>query len=97
MWGAGSPPEIRLSSVHSRVNLFSGGFRSPPRKGAGSLWGLPPRAPTEPDVPHLGSRLVRSRVHYARRVPGTRNRKWVEPKVRIKAPPAPSTVPVPAG
>src|SRR6516162_1453332 len=62
---------------------------------AGSPGRLPTPAPTDPDLPDSGIRLVRSRIGYARRVPSAGKRKRMEPKVHTKAHPAPTTVQVP--
>jgi hypothetical protein len=32
-------------------------------QNAGSPWALPPRAPTDPDVPDSGIRLVKGKIH----------------------------------
>ena len=60
---------IQVCSANWRVKVFRVAAHSPPRSQAGSPGRLPALAPTDPDLPHLGIRLVRSRVRDARGVP----------------------------
>jgi len=60
---------VRVYIVNPWVKLFRVAAHSPPRSQAGSPGRLPALAPTDPDLPHLGIRLVRSRVRDARGVP----------------------------
>jgi hypothetical protein len=56
-------------SINCWVKLFRSALQAPPRSRAGSPGRLPALAPTDPDLPHLGIRLVRSRIRDAQGVP----------------------------